>query len=149
MDYSVISFSGQNLGDDLREVSVALSRGLQNSELYLGSNNITSSGAIILAKTLSANKEVRKIYLGINKIDDTGAHAFAEMLKYNKCLEKLILSSNQITLDGACALQQSLETNSSLVSLDISNNCILDYEHSETYARIQKQLKTNRLHKRW
>ena len=149
MDYSVISFSGLNLGDDLREVSVALSRGLQNSELYLGSNNITSSGAIILAKIISANKEVRKIYLGINKIDDTGAHAFAEMLKYNKCLEKLILSSNQITLDGARALQQSLETNSSLVSLDISNNCILDYEHSETYARIQKQLKTNRLHKRW
>mmetsp|Transcript_22947 Transcript_22947/g.28153 ORF Transcript_22947/g.28153 Transcript_22947/m.28153 type:complete len:350 (+) Transcript_22947:58-1107(+) len=82
----VLHMEGNNINDDIAKgFKVALSSAsIRWKELYLGSNNIKSRGAICIADGLKHNETLIKLYIECNFIGNEGTHAFIQVLGNQK-----------------------------------------------------------------
>jgi len=121
-----LSLANASLGDS--EIS-ALAKTLSKVSfkiLKLSSNNITSKGAVALAKAIADVKGVAEVHLDGNKIDDSGAEALAALLGSAK-LVVFNLSNNEIGDKGAAAFAKAVAAGSSnLKDLNLGDNNIGD-----------------------
>lgn len=90
-------------------------------ELWLGYNQITATGAKVLAGSI---RQLRMLCLSGNSIGDEGAKAIAQGLGPE--IETLRLSNNQIGPSGTKALAEALPGKCHLESLYLSHNPLQD-----------------------
>jgi len=93
--------------------------------LFLADNFITSRGASLIARLLSANNLQHLIMTG-NYIEDAGALCFSWILATNRSLLDLELNTCMIATVGMTALIGALHSNKSLQSLALNGNPIGD-----------------------
>jgi Ran GTPase-activating protein (RanGAP) involved in mRNA processing and transport len=112
------------------DMGIVISQAINNRQcinLKLVANQITASGASILADALFNNKTLKRLSLWNNQVRDKGVQSLSNALSMNECsLIKLDLSQNDITDEGAKYLAQMLKTNRILTHLSLSNNKISD-----------------------
>lgn len=124
---SRIDLSGLNLADqDMNTVADDAIVGKQCTQLDLGSNQITSKGALIIANALGKGETIRRLYLSDNRIGDEGAYHLS-LSTENSSLFVLGLSRNGITDDGVRHLSKMLERNHRLTVLGLEENEISDF----------------------
>jgi len=111
-------------------MEIVINQAINNNqcrELRLISNQITSSGASILADALLNNRTLELLSLWNNQVRDIGVQSLSNALSINRStLKKLDLSQNDVTDEGARHLAQMLKTNKKLTHLTLSNNKIGD-----------------------
>jgi hypothetical protein len=101
--------------------------GKRCTQLSLWGNEITSTGALILADALRNNTTVEQLYLSNNYIADIGVNSLTEVLSnHNSTLKILDLGTNGITDVGAQYLAEMLKCNATLTVLALSGNKISD-----------------------
>ena len=91
----------------------------QIRQVFMGSNQIQSKGAIELASSLYSNKLVSKIYLEGNNIGLEGADAFSSVLEElgsggNTGLKNLFVDNNNIGKDGSKRLARALNSETAI-----------------------------------
>jgi hypothetical protein len=97
------------------------------TQLSLWGNEITSTGASILADGLRDNTTVEQLYLSNNYISDMGVNSLTKVLSNdNSTLKILDLSTNGITDVGAQHLAEMLKYNATLTLLALSGNKLSD-----------------------
>mmetsp|Transcript_13889 Transcript_13889/g.19888 ORF Transcript_13889/g.19888 Transcript_13889/m.19888 type:complete len:851 (-) Transcript_13889:139-2691(-) len=97
-------------------------------EVYLGGTFMRSEGCLSLAKMLLTNSSLRILSLPNNNLSDCDAILLARSLSRNKQmpLEKIQLSFNKLTCVGVEALMNSIWGSKTLRELKIDNNNIKD-----------------------
>ena len=94
-------------------------------ELNLGSNNLQTSGIIIIARTLQNISSLTKLYIHNNSITDEAADDIAAAISCNIHLQELNLGGNNLQLSGIIIIARTLQNMcSSLTKLYIHNNSI-------------------------
>jgi Ran GTPase-activating protein (RanGAP) involved in mRNA processing and transport len=125
---SEIVLTGYKLNDE--DMGIVITQAINNQQcinLKLVANQITASGASILADALFNNKTLKRLSLWNNQLGDRGVQSLSNALSVNECsLIRLDLSQNDITDEGAGYLAQMLKTNRILTNLSLSNNKISD-----------------------
>lgn len=123
-----VKMEKQNLND--QDVTIIVREAIINKQcsgLWLGSNNISSVGAITIADALRNNTTLQYLYLSDNKITDQGAQALSAVLSdSNVILKDLFLGNNNITDEGVACLANMLKTNKTLKQLNLSSNKVSD-----------------------
>lgn len=97
-------------------------------EVYLGGTFMCSEGCLSLAKMLLTNSSLKILSLPNNNLSDCDAILLARSLSRNKQLplEKIQLSFNKLTCVGIEALMNSIWGSKTLRELKIDNNNIKD-----------------------
>jgi Ran GTPase-activating protein (RanGAP) involved in mRNA processing and transport len=96
-------------GKDWEDLEKALASASNLKILHLEGNVGKCQGAAAIGKVLAAtNINLKELYLGANQIGTTGAKSLAEGLRNNTCLQKLYLEGNSIGDEGAIALRDVL-----------------------------------------
>ncbi|KAL0225995.1 hypothetical protein P9112_013319 [Eukaryota sp. TZLM1-RC] len=134
------------LGDKVKKVVEDLVNGSTLTELNLWSNNITSEGAIALARALESNSTLTELDLQYNNITSEGAIALARALESNSTLTELNLMGNNITSEGASALARALESNSTLTGLYLGDNNITSEGASALARALERNSTLTELH---
>ena len=137
---NTLDMSGSTLSD---EAAMCLRLLLQQSvlklrELEISQCDITSEGAVQLARGLTCSQWLTVLNMWRNRIGDTGAAALGDMLKYNTSLQKLDIGECSITSQGAVEIAAGLTENSTLHVLNISRNEI-GVAGAEAMARMLMQ----------
>jgi len=97
--------------------------------LYLEGNNIGDAGCIALVDFLlkKDNSQIKELFLGSNQIDSSGAKSLASSLWGNKNISKIYLEGNNIGINGAkefCSVLEELNGKTGLRNLFVDNNNI-------------------------
>ncbi len=108
---------GTSLADGLRSCT-----NLQT--LNIGSNTISSEGAVALVDSLKSCTNLQTLDICGNSMNSEGAVALADSLKSCTNLQTLNVSYNSIGSEGAVALADGLKSCTNLQTLDISVNSI-------------------------
>lgn len=90
--------------------------------INLGSNNLTDSSGLALAKIYAASNIIKWLHLGGNHFTDVSGVEFADMLIDHKSLRWLILMSNKLGDKSAKRFAKTLRSNQVLYVLWISFN---------------------------
>ena len=119
-----LNMSHSTLSD---EAAMCLRSLLQQSvlkfrELDIKFCDVTSEGAVQLARGLTGNQWLTLLVMEWNGIGDTGAAALGDMLKYNTSLQKLYIGWCCITSQGAVEIAAGLTENSTLHVLHMNRN---------------------------
>ena len=94
-------------------------------ELNLGGNNLQTSGAITIAKSLTINiSSLTKLCINHNNINTEAADDIAAVISCNIYIQELNLSSNNLQASGIVKIARSLQKISSLIKLYINHNSI-------------------------
>ena len=109
------------------EAAICLRSLLQQSvlkfmELDISECDVSSEGAVQLARGLTGNQWLTVLIMRRNSIGDTGAAALGDMLKYNTSLQELNIGWCDITSQGAVEIAVGLTENSILHVLDMEGN---------------------------
>ena len=110
---------------------------LQN--LNLRNNNISDTGAALIAQAIEVNKVEETLNISCNKFSDDGVTAICNCLTNNYVLQELYMSENEVSSKGANEIAKLIGKNISLKVLDISSMCI----HDDGVTEICKCLKHN------
>jgi len=97
--------------------------------LYLEGNNIGDAGCIALVDFLlkKDNSQIMELFLGANQIHSSGAKSLASSLYINKNISKIYLEGNNIGINGAkafCSVLEELNGETGLRNLYVDNNNI-------------------------
>ena len=108
------------------EATMSLSSLLQQSMLNFSKLDITwcdvtSDGAVQLARALTDNSWLTELDMEGNSIGEEGAQALANMLKENRTLKKLDLCDDWTLGEGVDVLISSLQENKTLEGLELSD----------------------------
>ena len=94
-------------------------------ELNLGGNNLQTSGAITIAKSLKINiSSLTKLCINHNNINTEAADDIAAVISCNIYIQELNLGSNNLQTSGIVKIARSLQKISSLIKLYINHNSI-------------------------
>ncbi|CAF0862927.1 unnamed protein product [Adineta steineri] len=140
---SAIDLTGHQLIDD--DIKIVVTQAIikkKCTQLKLGQNRITSTGASYLADALRQNNTLEVLSLWNNNLNDIGIRYLTDMLKINKSLKKLDLSGNHITNIGAMHLTNMLKINRILTHLSLSRTKIDDKGIQPLANDIQNNNKT-------
>ena len=142
---SRINLSGLSLTDEeMNIVAAEAIVGKQCTQLDLGSNNITSKGALIIVNALGKSETIRRLYLSDNRIADEGAYHLS-LSTENSSLFVLGLSRNGITDDGVQHLSKMLGRNHRLLVLGLEDNEISDFGVANLAAALKQNNTLQRL----
>ncbi|CAF3219116.1 unnamed protein product [Rotaria socialis] len=119
-------------------IADALPKSSTLETLYLRDNRLSDKGVCFLAMALSApNSMVKDLGLGGNNITDAGVQYLAEMLKKNTSLTTLYLRHNQISDQGVEILADALAYhNTTLKELYLSSNPMISDQSVDFLANM-------------
>lgn len=109
------------------------------TELYLGSNRISSLELEVLKDALINDVVLEVLDLQNNLIDEHGANEIALVLAQNKKLRVLVLTGNKIGDAGVKSIAESVSENTSLTELHLGNTSFTIVED------LAKMLKNNKV----
>jgi len=113
--------------DGINDLTKALHAKTSIRELILERTQLRTAGCWAVASMLrSVACTLQVLDLSCNEISSTGAKTVAKSLKQNKTLLALSLRSNMVDSAAAVEFSSALEVNTSLLALDLENNDIDD-----------------------
>jgi len=104
--------------------------------LDLSNNEISPTGAICLAKSLTLNASLLILSLRSNMVDSVAAVALGQALESNKVLRLLDLENNDIEEKGMQGFVASLSKNSTLVAVSLIMNEFESREGEKCFSRL-------------
>ncbi|PRP77496.1 hypothetical protein PROFUN_14208 [Planoprotostelium fungivorum] len=125
--------------EDAFKIAKVIAKSTPLKLLSLSHNQITESGAIALATSLTGNQNLAAFHIDGNAIGDGGAAAFAGCLTGNDFLRILHINDCKIEQRGVAALAGALHTNRVLESLGLSGSLFGD----QGAALLAEALKAN------
>ena len=127
IDYSNITHEAAD------NVANAISCNINLQELYLGGNELLTSGIILVAKQLQKISSLTRLYIDHNYIDYEAANDIAAAVS---CNLNLNLGSNNLQASGIIEISKCLQKISSLTKLCIELNSIADEAADDIAAVI-------------
>ena len=122
----ILYFNNNNITEEATEdIAAVLFFNNNLHELNVGGNNLQTSGAITIAKSLKINiSSLTKLCINHNNINTEAADDIAAVISHNIYMQELNLGNNNLQTSGIVKIARSLQKISSLIKLYINHNNI-------------------------